>query len=101
MREIRTSGLMSGDGKRSVAAWPKPPRPSSTLQFLYFVRYLALSGVQVEFSDYRWHFWARIWRTPILGEASMALMNRLTLARELNRGSGRPLGREHIERTWA
>ena len=31
MREIRTSGLMSGDGKRSVAAWPKPPRPSSTL----------------------------------------------------------------------
>src|SRR4051812_8490393 len=33
MREIRTSGLMSGDGKRSVAAWPKPPRPSSTLRW--------------------------------------------------------------------
>src|SRR4051794_30207414 len=32
MREIRTSGLTSGDGKRGVAAWPKPPRPSSTLQ---------------------------------------------------------------------
>jgi hypothetical protein len=31
MREIRTSGSMSGDGKRSVAAWPKRPRPSSTL----------------------------------------------------------------------
>jgi hypothetical protein len=31
MREIRTSGSMSGDGKRSVAAWPKLPRPSSTL----------------------------------------------------------------------
>ena len=31
MREIRTSGLMSGEGKRRVAAWPKPPRPSSTL----------------------------------------------------------------------
>ncbi len=28
MREIRTSGLMSGDGKRGTA----PPRPSSTLQ---------------------------------------------------------------------
>src|ERR1700750_477292 len=28
MREIRTSGLMSGDGKRG----PSPPRPSSTLQ---------------------------------------------------------------------
>src|SRR3954447_14931038 len=34
MREIRTSGLTSGDGKRGVAAWPKPPRPSSTLQVL-------------------------------------------------------------------
>src|SRR5918911_762788 len=32
MREIRTSGLTSEDGKRSVAAWPKLPRPSSTLQ---------------------------------------------------------------------
>jgi hypothetical protein len=34
MQEIRTSGSMSGDGKRSVAAWPKLPRPSSTLPFL-------------------------------------------------------------------
>src|SRR3954462_12823578 len=33
MREIRTSGLTSGDGKRGVATWLKPPRPSSTLQF--------------------------------------------------------------------
>jgi hypothetical protein len=31
MREIRTAGSMSGDEKRSVAAWPKLPRPSSTL----------------------------------------------------------------------
>jgi hypothetical protein len=27
MREIRTSGSTRGDGKRSVAAWPKLPRP--------------------------------------------------------------------------
>jgi haloalkane dehalogenase len=52
-------------------------------------------------SDYRWHFWARVWRTPIVGEISMALMNRLIFAGELRRGAGRPLGREHIERTWA
>ena len=32
MREIRTLRSMSGDGKRGVAAWPKLPRPSSTLQ---------------------------------------------------------------------
>jgi hypothetical protein len=31
MPEIGTSGSMSGDGKRSVAARPKRPRPSSTL----------------------------------------------------------------------
>jgi hypothetical protein len=30
MRENRTSGLMSGEGKRSDAERPKPPRPSST-----------------------------------------------------------------------
>jgi hypothetical protein len=31
MPEIGTFGSMSGDGKRSVAAWPKLPRQSSTL----------------------------------------------------------------------
>jgi hypothetical protein len=31
MPESGTSGSMSGDGKRSVAAWLKLPRPSSTL----------------------------------------------------------------------
>jgi hypothetical protein len=31
MPEIGSSGLMSGDGRRSVAEWPKLPRPSSTL----------------------------------------------------------------------
>jgi hypothetical protein len=31
MREIRMSGSMSGERKRSVAAWPKQPRLSSTL----------------------------------------------------------------------
>lgn len=25
-------------------------------------------------ADYRWHFWARIWRTPVLGEISIALL---------------------------
>ena len=31
MREIRLSGLMSGDGKRSVLLGAQPPRSSSTL----------------------------------------------------------------------
>ena len=32
MPENGTSGLMSGERKRSVAAWPKLPRLSSTLR---------------------------------------------------------------------
>jgi pimeloyl-ACP methyl ester carboxylesterase len=55
----------------------------------------------VFFSDYHWHFWARVWRTPVLGELSMVLMNRLIFAQELNRGSGKWIKREHIKRTWA
>ena len=39
MREIRKSGSMSGEGKRSDTGWSKPPRPSSTLlgRFVAFV----------------------------------------------------------------
>jgi DNA-binding GntR family transcriptional regulator len=43
MRENRTSGLMSGEGKRSDAERPKPPRPSSTPpKNQYFSSYDAL-----------------------------------------------------------
>ena len=51
------------------------------------------------FADYRWHFWARVWRAPLLGELSMLLMNRWIFAWELRRGS-RKLGPEHIRETW-
>jgi hypothetical protein len=36
MLEIGTYGSMSGDGKRGDAAWPKLPRPSSTLPYRPF-----------------------------------------------------------------
>ena len=39
MPEIGTSGLMSGERKRSVAAWPKLPRLSSTLLRLRSLSY--------------------------------------------------------------
>ena len=55
----------------------------------------------VFFSDYRWHFWARVWRTPILGELSMAAMNRRMFAQELRRGSDNRMPQEHIDRTWS
>jgi haloalkane dehalogenase len=52
------------------------------------------------FSGYRWHFWARVWRTPILGELSMLAMNRPMFAQELRRGS-KAISDAHIDSTWA
>jgi len=52
------------------------------------------------FSDYRWHFWARVWRTPVLGELAMLMSNKTAFAQELRRGSRR-LSDAHIDRTYA
>jgi pimeloyl-ACP methyl ester carboxylesterase len=52
------------------------------------------------FSDYRWHFWARVWRTPILGELAMLAMSKSGFAREMRRGSKR-ISDAHIEETYA
>lgn len=49
----------------------------------------------------RWHFWARVWRTRVLGELSMLLMNRWLFARELRRGSGGHLKSDHIRRAYS
>lgn len=38
---------------------------------------------------YKWHEWATIWRTPVLGELSMALMNWPVFKWELKRSSQR------------
>ena len=54
----------------------------------------------VFFSDYHWHFWARIWRTPILGEIAMAVMNKPMFAQEMRRGS-RAISQAHIDETWS
>jgi pimeloyl-ACP methyl ester carboxylesterase len=39
------------------------------------------------FSDYRWHFWARVWRTPLLGELVMRLGNEALYVRETTRAA--------------
>jgi pimeloyl-ACP methyl ester carboxylesterase len=41
------------------------------------------------FPDLRWHFWARVWRTRILGEIAMGIANRPLFVREMRRGSPR------------
>src|SRR4051812_31858779 len=51
MRVIRTSGLTSGDGKRGVAAWPKPPRPSSTLPGVWRAWHKLLSWLRIWFVE--------------------------------------------------
>lgn len=40
-------------------------------------------------ADYHWHFWARVWRTPLLGELSFAALNYPLFRREMRRGSPR------------
>jgi pimeloyl-ACP methyl ester carboxylesterase len=52
------------------------------------VRRLAILNTMF-FPEYRWHFWARVWRTPLLGELSLALNSRRGLALEMRRGSKR------------
>jgi pimeloyl-ACP methyl ester carboxylesterase len=49
--------------------------------------------------EYRWHRMARLWRTPLLGELSMLLMNKAMLAHELRRGS-RQLTAAQIDAVW-
>ena len=39
------------------------------------------------FSDYQWHFWARMWRTPLIGELVMFAGNEWLFARETRKGS--------------
>ena len=46
MLEIGTSGSMSGEGKRGVAAWPKLPRLSST-----YMRTRLSRSISVVFSE--------------------------------------------------
>jgi hypothetical protein len=58
MPEIGMSGLMSGDRKRSVAIWPKPPRLSSTLRkFLHLAAGAAALPVLSRFA------WAQAYPT--------------------------------------
>lgn len=51
-------------------------------------------------SEYRWHAWARVWRTPLLGELSLKLMNKPLFRWETLRSS-RGLSDAHIDETYA
>lgn len=53
----------------------------------------------VFFSDYQWHFFGKLWRTPVLGELVQLLTNRRVFAQELRRGS-RLLRTDQINRAY-
>ena len=50
--------------------------------------------------DYRWHYLARIWRTPIAGEAFQATTTRSGLRTALRHGNPRGLPRAFIDRMY-
>lgn len=50
---------------------------------------------------YRWHWLARIWRTPVLGELFMATTTRPALHLVLKQGNPRGLPKEYVDRMYA
>jgi len=51
-------------------------------------------------SQRKWHAMARVWRTPVLGEISMALTNRRLWRRALQAGDSRPLPPQFVDRMY-
>jgi len=49
---------------------------------------------------YRWHYMARIWRTPLLGELFMATTNRPGLKLALKHGNPRGLPADYFEEMY-
>lgn len=50
--------------------------------------------------DYRWHYLARIWRTPIAGEAFQATTTRAAMRTVLRHGNPRGLPRAFVDRMY-
>ena len=62
-------------------------------------RSVVLLGVGV-LPGYRWHLYARIWRTPVLGELSMLTVARAPFRTALRAGHPRGLPRELLDRMF-
>jgi pimeloyl-ACP methyl ester carboxylesterase len=52
---------------------------------------------------YRWHRWARVWQTPVLGELAMGFTTRFALRRALREAfvTKGPIVREVADRAWS
>lgn len=62
-------------------------------------RLAIVSGVPL-LPDYRWHFIARQWRRPLLGELAMGFTFKAALRNVINRGSHRPVPADFLDATW-
>jgi pimeloyl-ACP methyl ester carboxylesterase len=50
--------------------------------------------------DYHWHFYARMWRTPVLGEASQVMASRASFHLLLKRDSPRSLPAAYVDQMY-
>ena len=67
---------------------------------LYPEKVSRIAGGSFTFSHrYKWHPWARIWQTPILGELAMLTMTQAAFAWDVKRSSP-TLSRDHIRQTF-
>jgi pimeloyl-ACP methyl ester carboxylesterase len=48
-------------------------------------------------AKYKWHTWARVWQTPLLGQLSMAVMNKLIFHLSIKKGSKKLSGKQISE----
>lgn len=64
------------------------------------VRRIVVMNTPCFVSDFRWHFWGRIWRIPIVGELSMIMNNWPLFYWSVRRGS-RNLTKDHIRSTYS
>ncbi|MBC8311894.1 MAG: alpha/beta hydrolase [Candidatus Marinimicrobia bacterium] len=63
------------------------------------VRRLVISNAPFS-PDYNWHFMAKIWKTPLLGEFSMLTMNSIAFSISMQQGSEK-LSKAHIKEMYS
>ncbi|HEU0019932.1 MAG TPA: alpha/beta hydrolase [Thermoleophilaceae bacterium] len=62
-------------------------------------RLAIVSGVPL-LPDYSWHFTARQWRRPLLGELAMGFTFKAMLRAVVNRGNHQPVPADFLDATW-
>jgi pimeloyl-ACP methyl ester carboxylesterase len=64
------------------------------------VERLAIVSAVPFLPGYRWHFVAKQWRRPIVGELAMGFTLKFALRRVLNRSNREPLAPEFVDAVW-